>query len=283
MDLSDLRIFKAVVEEGGIIRAADRIGRVPSNVTTRIRQLEASIGVPLFFREKGRLVLSPNGALLLDYAQRLLQLADEARQVTAATGVHGVLRLGSLESTAASRLPGVLAAFHRACPEVRIELATGTNDAMAAAVAERRLDAAFVVDRPPRRELSRLDAFEERLVLISARGHRPIKGPKDLHDETLIAFPVGCAYRRRLERWIGHRQLAGRRVLELSSYHAIVACVACGTGVAMVPHSVLGAVQAGDVMQHRLAETYGHVKTALIWRTHEPTPQVGALQTFLGR
>jgi DNA-binding transcriptional LysR family regulator len=79
MDLSDLRIFTAVVREGGVTRAAEKLNRVQSNVTTRIRQLEEDLGVDLFLREGKRLHLAPAGQLLLGYADRLLALADEAR------------------------------------------------------------------------------------------------------------------------------------------------------------------------------------------------------------
>ena len=61
MELSDLRIFKAVIDAGGITGAARILHRVPSNVTTRIRQLEAGIGADLFLREGGRLALSARG------------------------------------------------------------------------------------------------------------------------------------------------------------------------------------------------------------------------------
>lgn len=79
MDLEDLRIFRAVVREGGVTRAALRLHRVQSNVTTRIRQLEQSLGVALFIREGKRMLLSASGRVLLDYAERLLDLAEEAR------------------------------------------------------------------------------------------------------------------------------------------------------------------------------------------------------------
>src|SRR5450631_3315036 len=134
MELSDLLMFKTVVEEGGIVRAARKLHRVPSGVTTRIQQLERSTGVQLFVREKQRLHLTSSGELLLSYAERLLRLSDEARGALAGGSACGVMRLGSLESTSASRLPMVLAAFHRAYPDVSVELRTGTNDALTAAV-----------------------------------------------------------------------------------------------------------------------------------------------------
>ncbi|MDD9904693.1 MAG: LysR family transcriptional regulator, partial [Rhodospirillaceae bacterium] len=67
MELSDLRIFRAVVSEGGITRAAEKLHRVQSNVTTRVRQLEEDLGVALFIREGKKLHLSPAGQTLLGY------------------------------------------------------------------------------------------------------------------------------------------------------------------------------------------------------------------------
>src|SRR3954470_2308889 len=78
IDLDSLEIFRAVVQEGGVIRAAGKLNRVQSNVTTRIKQLEQRLGCSLFRKQGRGLVLSPEGALLLSYAQRLFRLADEA-------------------------------------------------------------------------------------------------------------------------------------------------------------------------------------------------------------
>lgn len=281
MDLADLRIFRTVAREGGIAPAARKLHRVPSNVTTRVQQLEASMGAQLFVREKRRLHLSPRGELLLAYAERLLLLADEARSAVAQAAPRGVFRLGALESTTASRLPGVLSRFHAECPEVRVELTTGTNDALTAAVAERRLDAAFVAEPPALETLEHLPLFKESLVVITPLGHPPVKRPQDVAGESVIAFPHGCAYRRVLERWLGDRSLAHVRVLELASYHAIVACVASGTGIAVMPESVLDTVHAGEVLRHPLPRVHGRVTTPLVWRKSDAPAAVVALREML--
>ncbi|HEX6703861.1 MAG TPA: LysR family transcriptional regulator [Albitalea sp.] len=281
MDLADLQIFKTVVEEGGIVRAARKLHRVQSSITTRIRQLESSLGTELFYRSKQRLHLSPSGEVLFGYAERLLQLSDEARDAVGGSAPRGVLRLGALESTTASRLPSVLARYHAACPEVKVELTTGTNDALTAGVIERRLDAAFVAEVPTQPGLSHLPLFTERLVLISSLQRPPIRKPADLAGDSLIAFPSGCAYRRVLQRWLGPAHAGGRRVLELASYHAIVACVASGTGVALVPQSVLDTVQGAPVRQHRLPAEVSRVVTPLIWRTGEQSSALLALREVL--
>lgn len=278
MELADLLIFKTVVDEGGIVRAARKLHRVQSSVTTRIKQLESSTGAQLFYRDRQRLVLSPSGELLLAYADKLLRLSEEARGALSGSAPRGVLRVGALESTTASRLPRLLAAFHAAYPDVRVELTTGTNDALTGALAARQLDAAFVAETPADKALESMPLFVERLVVIAADGHRPIARPEDAAGESVIAFPNGCAYRRVLQRWLGDRRLASVRVLELSSYHAIVACVASGTGIAIVPESVLDALQHVPVSRHRLAKVHAHVVTPLIWRRDASSPALVALR-----
>src|SRR5262245_63556292 len=134
MDLADLQIFRSVVQEGGVTRAAEKLNRVQSNVTTRVRQLEADLGVELFIREGKRLHLSPAGQRLLDYADRLLDLAQEAREAMHDAEPRGLLRLGNMESTAAMRLPVTMNEYVRRYPQVKLELHTGNTKTLATEV-----------------------------------------------------------------------------------------------------------------------------------------------------
>jgi DNA-binding transcriptional LysR family regulator len=253
---------------------------VPSNVTKRIKQLESSMGVTLFHRDRQRLHLSPTGELLRGYADRLVQLSEEARTAVSGANPRGLLKLGALESTAASRLPGLLAAFHLQYPDVRLELTTGTNDFLVQAVAGRQLDAAFIAE-PPARILAHIPVFRERLAVISSPDHPPIKRPQDIKSDSLIAFPDGCAYRRVLQRWLGHDVFSTKRMLELGSYHAIIACVASGTGIALVPESVLDTMPQTPVRIHPLPKTLADMRTPLVWRDGEISPPVLALRTVV--
>src|SRR5688572_4881833 len=142
IDLDALEIFCAVVKEGGIIRAAVKLNRVQSNVTTRIKQLEERLGLMLFHRQGRSLVLSAEGQVLLSYAERLLRLADEAECELRSGTPTGVFRIGSLESTAGSRLAPILSRFHGLYPGVTVELVTGTTSALLQRVASFDIEAA---------------------------------------------------------------------------------------------------------------------------------------------
>ena len=279
MDFGDLRVFKAVVEEGSVSGAARRLHRVQSNVTTRIQQLEASLGTKLFIREKNRLHLSPAGKLFAGYVDEILRISEEARSALSEDTARGVFRIGTLESTAASRLPPLLSRYHAKYPAVRIELMTATADGVRDALLARDVDAVFVADCVTETAIDTMPAFEEELVLIAPLSSSPIQHPRDVRDETIIAFPKGCAYRRRLQAWLATGGVIADRTLELSSYHAIVACVAAGTGIALVPRSVLTVVRgAENVATCELPERTRRAVTSLAWRKGEVSWALKALQ-----
>ena len=279
MDFGDLRVFKAVVEEGGISGAARRLHRVQSNITTRVQQLEASLGTKLFVREKGRLHLSPAGKLFLTYVDQILSISEEARDAIADEAPRGVFRIGTLESTAASRLPPLLSRYHAKYPAVGVELMTGTADAVRDALLAREVDAVFVADCIADSSVELIPAFEEELVLIAPLSAKEIRQPRDARGETIISFPRGCAYRRRLQAWLATGGVIAEKTLELSSYHAIIACVAAGTGIALAPRSVLAVVRGTEnVAIYELPERSRKALTSLAWRKGESSWALKALQ-----
>jgi DNA-binding transcriptional LysR family regulator len=284
MDLAGLRIFKAVAEHGGVTRAAAALNRVQSNVTTRVKQLEARLGKRLFDRQGRRLVLSPEGRVLLAYAERLLQLSSEAQAALHSSAPQGALRVGALESTAATRLPPLLSRYHRAHPGVRFELVTGTTGALVDKVLREEIEAAFVAEPFSGRGLDRQAAFEEELVLITPKNQPRIASQRDIGERVLLAFPTGCAYRRRLEAWLGRANVVAERVMEYGSYHAIVACVAAGGGIAVVPRAVLRASGAeAQVGAHPLPAAVARARTLLVWRRGHHSSALDALRAELGR
>lgn len=285
MDLAALSIFRAVVRENGVTRAAAKLNRVQSNVTTRIKQLEEQLGTDLFIRDGRRLVLTPAGETLLPYAERLLALADEARHALRESRPSGRLRLGTMESAAASRLPGVLARYHQNWPEVALELETGTTGRLIERVREFEVDAALIATQlEPNLNGDLFDSvtvFREEMVMLTPRGHRPVHEARDIALSTLIAFERGCAYRSYIEKWYMEHGIRPARVLELGSYHAIVACVAAGAGVAVVPRSVLESLhELGNVAVHA-PDGLGSIDTLLVWRRGHFSSALKALRETL--
>ncbi|MEP6567608.1 MAG: LysR substrate-binding domain-containing protein [Mesorhizobium sp.] len=279
--MSDLRIFRMVVREGGITRAAEKLFRVQSNVTTRIRQLEEDLGVQLFIREGKRLHVSPAGHMLIGYADRLLALAEEARTAVLDSRPRGPLRLGAMESTAAARLPGLLSEYHARYPEVEIQLRTGNSRVLATAMLAGELDAALAAEPIADAPFEKQPAFHEELVIISAASRVSIEDRRDM-PKTMLAFEDGCPHRKRLEEWYARRGFMAEQTIELGSYHAILGCVVAGMGIALMPKSVLaGFPESGRLQVHKLLSDEDNALTVLFWRKHASSPNVQALRELL--
>jgi DNA-binding transcriptional LysR family regulator len=284
MDLAALRIFKAVVDQGGINRAAAKLHRVPSNVTTRVRRLEEELGTRLFVRDGRRLELSADGRLLLTYADRLLRLSVEAETALRNGKPRGTLRIGALESTSATRLPPVLSRYHQIYPEVQIELVTGTSGALVSRVHKQEVEAAFVAEPFNAQGMESQEVFVEELVLIAPKTCGRIRSPRDIGNRTVISFATGCSYRRRLESWLGRGHALADRVMEFQSYHAIIACVAAGTGIAIVPRSVIETTPAGrEIRITALPRDIAKARTLLVWRPGHSSIALEAMKQLLTR
>jgi DNA-binding transcriptional LysR family regulator len=288
MDLADLHIFRSVVHAGGVTRAAARLNRVQSNVTTRVRQLEDDLGVQLFIREGKKLHLSPEGKLLLDYADRLLGLAQEARDAVQDAKPRGLLRLGSMESTAAIRLPEPLNEFHRRYPEVTLELNTESTKGFAPAVLSGELDAALLAEPVADAPFEKVVMYDEELVIVAAGHHGPIRSPRDARPQTMLAFEAGCPYRLRMEQWFAHAGEMPDRIVEMTSWHAILGCTAAGMGVSVLPKMVLTSFPQREFLSiHPLPPALARAPTVLIWRKGILSPKVAALcevlTTYSGR
>ncbi|WP_252858425.1 LysR family transcriptional regulator [Pseudomonas nitroreducens] len=188
LDLDSLQIFKAVVDFNGITNAAAQLNRVQSNITTRVKNLEQRLGVELFHRTGGKLIPTTEGNLLYEYAEKLLRLSAEAEAALRSGALRGTLRIGTLESTAAARLPPLLSSYHERFPDVLLELISGSSDVLISKVHWGDIEAAFVADPFNALGLDCQEAFVEELALIVSRSS-PVSNARDLQVRPSLPFP----------------------------------------------------------------------------------------------
>ncbi len=267
MELSDLKVFVEVVENGGITRAATFLNRVPSNVTARIKKLEQELGKSLFIRENNRLRISSTGEQLLPNAKKLLSLAQETLNELEDNRPKGKLKIGSMEAVAATRLVEPLVSFHREYPEVELEIKTAPTGDLIQLVLAGELDMALVADPKKDSRLVITPIFKETLTIVSDLGHKLIKSPQDLkHDTTIMGFSTNCAYRTRLTDWLKQDRDVIKAV-EINSYHTLLSCVAAGMGVGIVPLALLDNYPfANSLKVHPMTPKWQHSVTSFIWR-----------------
>jgi DNA-binding transcriptional LysR family regulator len=268
MDASDLRLFEAVARTGGISRAAETLHTVQSNVTQRIRELEAELGQALFHRHSRGVTLTPAGRRLLPYARRVQELIDEATRAARDDGTpSGPLAIGSLETTAALRLPPVLAGYAAAHPAVDLALRTGTTTELVEQVLDRRLEAAFVCGPVRHPDLIERVVFREELVVATPPSLSALDSLAALAERRILVLRAGCSYRQRLEDILARRGIVGSRLLEFGTVDAILGCVAAGLGLTLLPRGIVEpARRQGRIALHPLPPGEALVDTVFIRR-----------------
>jgi LysR family transcriptional regulator, cell division regulator len=268
MDVSDFRVFEAVVRHGSMNRAASELNTVQSNVTARIRALEQELGVILLQRHARGVTATPAGERVLPFAWQLSKLLADVRVAARDDGEpKGSLRIGGLETTTAFRLSPLLSRFAVTYPDVRLAITTGTTLRLVTDVVECRLDGAFVsgpIDHP---DLHRELVFHEELVLVTSPAIQAAQDLARLGELKTIVFHLGCSYRQRLEAVLAGMGLVVAQPLEFGSLDTIIACVSAGVGVTLLPRSVVAAAaKEGRVVIHALPAEQALVETLFVRR-----------------
>ncbi|MBR1281264.1 LysR family transcriptional regulator [Bradyrhizobium sp. AUGA SZCCT0177] len=271
MDSTDLVFFSAVAVAGGIGRAASELNTVQSNVTSHIRALETKLGVRLFYRSKKGVVLTSVGNTLLPYATRIADLLTEARKAVTEAGPRGDLRIGSMETTAALRLPPILRSYAAQYSDVDIKIETGPTSALIDLVLARKLDGAFVCGPLVHEDIVSIPIVEEELVLVTPPSVQTRLQLKQYLSQTagrkVIVFRAGCSYRRRIQDLLAQHGTVDIRWMEMGTLDGIIGCVAASLGISLLPRAVIKSfAEAGQVSAHALRGESGKAMTVFIHR-----------------
>jgi DNA-binding transcriptional LysR family regulator len=264
MNLRHVETFICVAECSSFRRAAELLHRSQSAVSVHIRLLEEELGVPLFDRTTRRVALTAEGRTLLSRAKsvvaELRSVADELREASGVRG--GAVDMGVTPSLAAAVLPAALAEFGRRYPRVTVRVHEAVARGLYESVRQRRTDFALGPAVPGLKDFDyRLLGREPlRAVLppdypLQSRQGVPLK---ELLAQPFLALPVGTYLRRVIE---DAAVAGGARLLphlELSSFSTVLAQVAAGVGVSIVPALALAGevrprVQTASVRQPALA------------------------------
>jgi len=269
MELRQLRMFCAAAESGSFTAAAEKVHCVQSNITMRVKELESELRQPLFVRHKSGITLTSAGQTFLGYAQRILQLTEEGRSALLDSAEPiGTLRLGSMETTAAVRLPTILANYRERYPQVQLSLTTGTTAELIKAVESHRLDGAFVGGFHQNPGLRQEAILNEELVLVSGSKYRSLDElTTEMTQQTVLVFRSGCFYRSSLERWLHQAGLIPGQILELGTLDGILSCAAAGMGVTILPRAVVDRHDSRDrIACHSLPDEFANVATVFVRR-----------------
>lgn len=283
MDLRHLRHFAAVAETRHFGRAAERLHLAQPALSQSVRQLEKELGVELFTRTTRQVSLTPAGEFLHGEAKRVLAAVEESVQGVRriAQGRSGLLRVAFTGTAAFGQLPLIARLVKRELPGVALEIhADQLTPTQVAGLRAGRIDLGVL--RPPVDDpgLRTRTLARERLVLALAADH-PLAGatevdPADLTAENFVMYAdshssVNSAVLRTCEA----AGFTPRREHGAPGTSVLLALVAAGLGVALVPESVRAASLEGVV--YRDVAGAATVDLALAWRGDETSPLVEAV------
>jgi DNA-binding transcriptional LysR family regulator len=240
MELSALETFLAVARTGSFSRAAQSLYRTQPAVSIAVRKLEDAVGQPLLIRGGREVKLTDAGRLLIDSAERMLNLRDQMRQ-----GLddirhmrRGQLSLGVNESSIHAILPA-LARYRGLFPDIHIAVHRTFSRDVPRQVQNYRLDLGIISFLPQDSNLAWVEFFYDELVLVVFPGHRLARRDRvdirELGQETFIAHIVESPYRGQVIDLFARHHTPLNLTVEMPTIDSIKRLVEMEMGVAIVP------------------------------------------------
>ena len=243
-DLTDLRLFAAVVEEGSITAGASRAAISLPSASARVRGMEEALGTALLERHRRGVQPTPAGAALCHHAQLVLAQMERLRgdlREHARGGVRGHVRLVANTTALEEYLPDALAGWLAANPGVDIALEERLSHEIAPAVAQAHADIGVLTDLAGAEGLETYPFRIDRLVVVVPRGHafesRRDIAFVDVLDEEFVGLVAGSALAEHLA-WQATR--LGRSLnprIRLRGLDSVCRMVERGVGIAVVPET----------------------------------------------
>jgi DNA-binding transcriptional LysR family regulator len=272
MDLAQLDVFLTVARERRFSRAAEKLYRTQSAISQSIRKLEDELGEPLFDRSSREGLLTDAGRVLQEYAERLLNLRDDAHGALAELRElhYGKLSIGANEFTALYLLP-VLTEFRRLHPMIRIAVNRSLGSRIPDDVLRHNSELGVLTYDPQNVQMHSIAVYQDELVLVVPPSHPLAKAAnvsiRQLGAELFVAHNVASPYREKVIQAFQRHKTPLHMDIELPTLQAIKRFVAMGNGVALVPEiSVENELARKELARVTVRELRLHRKLRLIYR-----------------
>ena len=288
MELMQLEMFVAVVEEGSVRGAAERVFRTQPAVSIAISKLEREFEAPLFDRSKRQAYrLTQVGETLYSHATRMLSLRNN---MTSALGDIrnlrlGRLRIGANESISVHLLPKLADAFLSQYPGIHLEVKCERSKSLLADLKDRKLDLALLSFRPEDAEVESKFVLQDELVLITSPAHvlagRGRVCIKDLSEEALMVMDVSesSPWHRKIAEAFVQFQIPLKLTVENAPIETIKKMVGIGLGVGFVPLMAVREERDNGVLA--IVDVDGFHLERSVWLVRRRAVQSPAAKVFM--
>ena len=246
MDFRQLEAFLAVVDSGSFSQAGKVLHTAQSNISTRVKNLEADLGVTLIDRDT--MEPTPEGRSVLERARRILH-EEEAISTdvkSMAETVQGVVSIGMIGTTGRWLIPQLLDDQRRQYPNIQLRIVEGTNSSLEPRIATGQLDVG-ILSMPLIAESFRYeDLFAEELVLVvPTKGKRAIAGDEvsltDLIDLDLLLPLSGTPLRNEIDEACAQLDMTLQPRIEMDGIRTLASLCFDGAGYAVLPATAIPA------------------------------------------
>ncbi len=270
-----LQYFVVLCDELNFGRAATRLNISQPPLSAAIRQLEEGLGVRLFERDSKHVALTAAGISFRARARRMLDYLDETLEITRRAGSDAPveLRIGFAPSMIFRRLPDFLRTFEERHPTARIVLSEMNSALQFDALMRGQIDIGFIHGLPLPEGVESVLLMSDPFICCVPASHRLAQAPfvslQELARERFVTFsrPLAPDYYDRIVNLL--REAGGElaTVHEVSHWFTVLAMVATGVGVALMPQSMANSRMA-DVAYLPLDRDYGRHEARCIWLGH---------------
>jgi DNA-binding transcriptional LysR family regulator len=242
-DLVDLSLFRHVAEAGSITHGAVRANLALGAASTRIRNMEQTLGAQLLTRGRQGIVPTQAGRTLLVHARAILNQTERLQEDLGAFagGAAGQIKLLSNTNALAEFLPDSLSSFLAANPNVSVDLEERLSDEIVGLIAEGVADIGIVAGTVDTGALKTFPFRKDRFVLVVPRGHKLAKKSKisfaEVLDEEFVGLDRASAIQRFLADKAARIGKPLRLRIQLRSFDAICRLVESNVGIGIVPES----------------------------------------------
>jgi LysR family hydrogen peroxide-inducible transcriptional activator len=280
MTLQELRYLVALADKGHFVRAAESCHVGQSTLSTQLKKLEDYLGVPLFERNKHRLMPTPVGAQIVERARVALEVVEEIREL--ARGCHdpmsGPLRLGVIPTLGPYLVPYVLPTIRGRFPKLHLYLREDLTANLLDRLRHGALDALLLALPVSGEDLEAMSLFREPFLVALPTGH-PLEqkkriSEKDLTGQSVLLLEEGHCMRDQALAICGSTSTAEREEFKATSIETLRQMVAAGAGCTLLPALAavpgIGSVKNG-LVQIRPFVSPAPVRTiGIVWRHRYP-------------
>lgn len=234
MKLNELLAFVTVVETGNITLAAERLNRVQSSISHRIRSLESSLDATLLDRKNEGCIPTEQGKILYEYALKMLNLADDCKHnITLSKRRRLTIKIGIIECLPPYVISALIDSGHDLGWDIDVSI--GNTSSFLNAFDRHEYDAVIIGAGFSSPQHTRAMLLTSELVIITAKDHPAITATSALDDNVFLLSSKKCATStRNLDMLFREGNITPRRVVECGSYPVLFSNIADGKGVSLV-------------------------------------------------